>query len=87
MKLKDKTRTVEIHMQEYRYGTWYPDWSEDFFDAGQLPYDEDEDAYIVASVDYCIEMATDWKFARGDFQEDAEIDPDDRVVTIDGDSV
>lgn len=84
IKLMDKTRTVEITMQEWNGNQYNPDWSADFFEA---PYDAENDAYIVADVDYCIDMAIDWKYARGDFQQDEEINPDDRLVMVDGEEM
>ena len=83
IKLKDNTRTVEITMQEWDGGRYRPDWAADFVEGGCLPYDEEHDAYIVEDVDYCIDMALDWKHARGDFQEDIEVNPDDRMVMVD----
>lgn len=82
-KLMDSKRIIEITMQEWAFGQYNPDWSNDFFDVGALPYDEEHEAYIVKDVDYCIEMALDWKYARGDFREDVEVNPDDRMVMVD----
>jgi hypothetical protein len=83
IKLKDNSRTIEITMKEYRFGQLRPDWAPDFYDVGLLPMDEDSEAYIVEDVDYCIDMALDWKHARGDFQEDNDVNPDDRLVIVD----
>ncbi len=75
----DRTRIIEISMR-YHDGkswppNWSPDWSNDFFDVGLLPYDDDVEAHIVPDLDYCIEMATDWENARGDFLEYDDPDP------------
>ena len=61
MKMTDGKKTVEITMKVWNdFNTGYsPDWSNDFFNAGILPYDEDEDLHIVDDVDYCIEQAED----------------------------
>lgn len=83
IKLKDNVRTIEITMQEYRFDQLRPDWAADFFDVGCLPYNEDHEAYVVNDVEYCIDMALDWKHARGDFQEDNDVDPADRLVIVD----
>jgi hypothetical protein len=63
MKMTDGKKTVEITMKVWNdYNTGYsPDWSNDFFNAGILPYDEDEDFFIVYDVDYCIEQAEEWE--------------------------
>lgn len=87
IRLMDRNRTAEITMQELlcRNGNQYtPDFSADFF---EVPYDVESDTYIVADVDYCIDMAIDWKHARGDFMQDEEVNPDDRLVMVDGISV
>lgn len=63
MKMTDGKKTVEITMKVWNdFNTGYsPDWSNDFFNAGILPYDEDEDLFIVDDVDYCIEQAEEWE--------------------------
>lgn len=63
MKMTDGKKTVEITMKVWNdFNTGYsPDWSNDFFNAGILPYDEDEDFFIVDDVDYCIEQAEEWE--------------------------
>ena len=60
MKITDSKRTVEIRMMVWENNNYSPDWSNDFFDAGLLNYDEDIDAYIVDDVDYCIDQAQEW---------------------------
>lgn len=58
-KLTDGKKTVDIEMKLWKgFCSGYdPDWSNDFFEVGQLPYDEEKDAYIVEDVDYCVEQA------------------------------
>lgn len=54
MKITDGKRTVEINIMTWN-GTGYgPDWAGEYFDAGTLPYDEENDAYTVQDVQYCI---------------------------------
>lgn len=60
MKITDGKRTIEITIREWNGSGWGPDWSNDYFNAGLLPYDEETDTHTVASVAHCIEMATDW---------------------------
>lgn len=84
IRLIDRNRTAEITMQEWNGNQYTPDFSADFFEA---PYDVESDTYIVADVDYCIDMAIDWKHSRGDFMQDEEVNPDDRLVMVDGISV
>ena len=70
MKITDGKKTVSIKLTTWN-GTGYdPDWSNDFFNAGSLPYDEETDTYTVEDVDYCIEQAMDWKNSTGDFAGD-----------------
>ncbi len=68
MKLHDNEKSVEIRMMNWTGNGYTPDWSEDFFEAGGLEYDEDSDSYQVDSVDYCIEQAQDWQQGIGDYQ-------------------
>lgn len=78
-KLTDGKRTVEILMMTWN-GTGYgPDWSNDFFEVGVLPTNEDG-AHVVQDVAYCIEQAEDWKHQRGDYADDGLPSPDDRFV-------
>ena len=65
-----------------RNGNQYsPDWSNDFFEVGVLPYNEDADAYTVPDVDYCVDMANDWQKGIGDFYGD-ESDPENKAVFV-----
>ena len=73
MKISDGKKTVEIMMQHWNGSGYDPDFSEEFFDSGELEYDEEEDAYKVDDVDYCIDQATDCKNCTGDFSDN---DPD-----------
>ena len=57
MKITDGKRTVEINIMTWN-GTGYgPDWAGEYFNAGALAYDEENDAYTVQDVQYCINMA------------------------------
>lgn len=58
-KLTDGKRTVEIRMMIWQGTGYSPDWSDDFFDVGLLP-SNDDGAHFVEDVDYCIEQAQDW---------------------------
>lgn len=75
-RLTDNEKTVEIRM----YGANGVEWADDFFEIGNLEYDEKKNAYMVPDVGYCIEQANDWKNGIGDF---AESNPDDRNVYVD----
>lgn len=57
MKITDGKRTVEITMHTFDGASLSPDWSSDFFEAGGLPVDNEAEAYMVESVDYCVSMA------------------------------
>lgn len=79
MKITDGKRTVEIRMMVWMGTGYSPDWSNDFFDAGCLPH-TDDDTYIVADVQYCIDQAEDWQNQRGDYADDGIPAPEDRYV-------
>lgn len=79
MKLTDGKRTVDIIMMEWDGNRWNPDWSMDFFAAGKLANDE-TGASIVEDVYYCIEQAMDWKYNRGDYIDEAEVDPEEKHI-------
>ena len=84
MLLKDKFSEVRITMRMWDYCEWSPDFSNDFFNAGTLPTENDDDGdicYIVPDVRYCIEQAQDWENSRGDFYDD-DTDPNNKAVTI-----
>lgn len=70
MKITDGNRTVEIRIQRWNGSGYDPDWSNDFFEAGSLPYDEENETYTVDDVEYCIEMAN--TEARMTVNEDGE---------------
>ena len=63
-------RMIEIEMKVWKNGQYSPDWSNDFFEVGGLQRDEENDAYIVQDVDYCIEQAKDWEYSTGDYSMD-----------------
>ena len=81
MKLFDGNRMVAIEMQTWNGTGFNPDWSEDFFEAGGLPYNENIDAYTVPDVSYCIEQAEDWRTGQGDFY-DPDADTDNNYVFV-----
>lgn len=59
MRLTDGTKTIEIKIKRWNGSGYDPDWSNDYFSAGSLQYDEDVSSYVVDDVDYCIDMAND----------------------------
>lgn len=88
-RLSDGYRTVDIELRTWdsEKNEFTPDWSNDFFNIGNLFYDADEDAYLVKNVYYCIEQAQDWKYGVGDFYCDdlTQEEIDARMIWIDGD--
>lgn len=74
MKITDGKKTVDIYMGVRDGDNYSPNWSLDFFDAGGLPYDEENDVYTVDDVDYCIDQARDWQHSVGDFKDDVPND-------------
>lgn len=86
MKLTDGKRTVDIKMQVWDGSGYGPDWSNDFFVAGNLPRIENKHGlvYIVKDVGYCIDQATDWAGKHGDYAAVAPWEENEaRVVTAD----
>lgn len=83
-RLTDGQRTVEITMNEWTGSGYTPDWSNDFFVTGSLPYNAESDAYEVKDVDYCVEQAMDWKKGIGDFYDAdvTDVDLDNRSVDV-----
>lgn len=78
-RLTDGTRTVEIAMTEWTGSGYTPDWSNDFFQVGSLPYNEETETYAVPDVDYCIDMAQDWANAKGDYLDDKDYYTEDEI--------
>lgn len=79
MKITDGKTVVEIVMREQRFGEWPSEnYAFDFFECGGLKQDDDG-AYIVSDVNYCIEQAHDWVNCVGDFSCD---DGNRRMVNI-----
>lgn len=56
MKLNDGKKMIEISIRRFDGTNLSPDWAEDYFCSGSLPYDEETDSYTVGDVDYCVEM-------------------------------
>lgn len=77
MKITDGKKTVEIRIQKWNGSGYDPDWSNDYFTAGSLPYDEETDTYAVDDVDYCIDMAKS-ELA----EEDSEFYDEDMTVFV-----
>lgn len=84
MKITDGKKTVEIEIKRWNGSGYDPDWSEDYFCAGSLPYDEKTDIYRVDDVDYCIAMAesTDDEGACFRYNEDGDIVPDEDMMVF-----
>ena len=80
-RLTDGKKTVEITMRIWEGNGYTPDWSNDFFDIGDLPRDEEKEASIVEDVDYCVGQAQDWKNSAGDYMDD-ETPIDDKRVDV-----
>lgn len=81
-KLTDGKQTVVITMSTWEGTGYSPDWSDDFFNVGALPWaDEEEGIFFVPDISYCVEQANDWKMGVGDYADDA-INAEDREVTV-----
>lgn len=57
MVVTDGKKIVKITISSYSENTGWLDWTEDYFNAGCLGYNEETNCYIVDSVDYMIEQA------------------------------
>ena len=82
MKLTDGRKTVEITICHWDGNSYGEDWSEEYFSAGSLQYDEETRAYLVPDVDYCVDMAMseDEEGARCKYDEDGNLITDDNIV-------
>lgn len=79
--LTDGKRTVGICMLIWNGTSYGPDWSNDFFEVGALSMNDDG-AYTVQDVAYCIEQAEDWENKRGDYADDGIPDAEERYVSV-----
>lgn len=88
-RLTDGTRTIEIYMGEWTGTGYSPDWAYEFFQDGHAKYIEEEDAYLVQDIDYCIDQALDCKYGVGDYRPDngEPVDPDKLTVIVDGEEL
>ena len=82
-RLVSGNRMVAIEMQTWDGRQYTPDWSNDFFEVGNLKYNEDLDAYEVEDIDYCIDQANDWKDKKGDFYGEEDAEGVERSVDVD----
>lgn len=82
MKMTDGKKTIYITICKWNGSGYTPDWSNDFFEAGSLPYDDEKDVYVVADVDYCVDQANDYINRTGDFN-DGEEKNENEYVFID----
>lgn len=80
MRLTDGERIADIKMVIWNGSGYDPDWSNDFFEQGSLPYCESLEAYVVPDVQYCIDQANDWKQSKGDFSEDEPNENNEVIV-------
>lgn len=81
-RLTDGKKTVDIEMMVWEGNGYTPDWSADFFEVGNLEFDEEVGAYKVVDVDYCIDQANDWRKSTGDFSNDKP--NENNTVFVDG---
>ena len=66
MKLRDANFKINLFMRNWTGNGWSRDLSEDFFEAGGLPVDENG-FYLVNDVQYCVDQAEDYRMGRGNF--------------------
>lgn len=85
-RLFDGKRIVEITMAVWDGTNYSPDWSNDFFSVGLLPFDEETGAYKVSDVEYCIDEAIDCIRRQGEYADGDEPVPGSTVI-VDGEIV
>lgn len=73
-------RTLELEMKTWDGDHYTPDFENDFFNIGSLPYDEEAEACKVDDVTYLFDQANDWENAEGDFYGEEEPIGVERVV-------
>lgn len=80
-KLKDKKgNVVGITMHEWKETGYSTDWSNDFFNIGGCPTDEEDDTiYLVDDVEYCIDQANDCINHKGDFYDGEKKNPNEEI--------
>ena len=59
----DYNTILELEMRYFDEKTlnWSSDWSADFYEVGNLEYDEDLDAYVVDDNQYLVEVGLQWQ--------------------------
>ena len=75
MKLNDGKKMIEITIRRFDGTNLSPDWAEEYFCAGSLPYDEETDSYTVDDVDYCVDMAMSDPYEGARYITGADGDP------------
>ena len=81
-KFYDENKTIGIEMLDENTGC---SWENDFFEVGQLPYNEELSAYRVEDVDYLVDYATSYADGtNGDIEYPVD---DDGNVTLPGTTV
>lgn len=68
IRLTDGKFIIQVEMIEFQNGVEFPDYSADFLMWGLLIYDEDNEAYVVRDLDYCIDQMLDWEIGIGDYE-------------------
>ena len=82
-KMTDGKKYVDLYMGYWMNDHYTIDFSDDFFEVGSIPSDE-EGFHLVDDLDYCVEMMEDWCNGLGDYYGDEDNDPnfDSRVIGI-----
>ena len=75
MKLNDGKKMIEITIRRFDGTNLSPDWAEEYFYAGSLPYNEETDSYTVDDVDYCVDMAMSDPYEGARYITGADGDP------------
>ena len=78
MKFYDGEKVADIAL----YDGSGKDFTADFYEAGRLPYNEEQEAHVVESVDYLIDQADDYINGWNDYK--CNMADDDTEAYIDG---
>lgn len=66
-RLNDGNSIIQVEMCVWNGHNYSEDWSNEFFEVGQLSWDEETDSYIVDDVELCVDAAIDAINHTGDF--------------------
>ena len=66
-RLDDGKNIIQVEMCVWNGRNYSEDWSNEFFEVGSLPWNDETDSYIVDDVDECVDSAIDAIRMVGDY--------------------